>query len=130
VGWEVAGGDLEGVEDEAGAAVVDGLGGEADGDLDEGFLDGVAGVREGEFEFVAGDDVACGVGAVVVAEVFVVHGVGAAAAARFRPEHALVWNEWISFSSVVALHVVPPGVYTLVMLLKRLWLQVGIYRLV
>ena len=43
VGFEVAGGDLEAVEEESCAAVVDGFAGEAVGDLGECFLDGAAG---------------------------------------------------------------------------------------
>jgi hypothetical protein len=108
-GVEVAGGDLEGVEDESGSAVVYGFGGEADGDLGEGGLDGLAVAGAGELELVAGNDGGRGVHAVLVAEVFVVHGVAAAAAVLAGPVHALVRDEWILFHSVEVLHGVPPG---------------------
>ena len=75
LGVEVAGGDLEGVEDESGAAVVDGLGGEADGDVGESGLDGLAVAGAAELELVAGNDGGRGTHAVLVAEVLVVHGV-------------------------------------------------------
>lgn len=56
LGFEVAGGDLERVKDEAGAAVVDGFGGEADGDFGEGVLEGFAVGGAGEGELVGWDD--------------------------------------------------------------------------
>jgi len=56
VGRQVAAGDLEGVEDEAGAAIVDGLVGETDDDFTERFLDGGAVEESRELEFVDGDD--------------------------------------------------------------------------
>jgi ABC-type sugar transport system substrate-binding protein len=49
-GAQVGGGDLEAVEEEAGAARVDVVGGDADEELAEGLLDGVVvgGGEEGE----------------------------------------------------------------------------------
>jgi hypothetical protein len=112
VGFEVAGCDLEAVEEEAGAAVVDGFGGEALGDFGEGLLDGAAVEVGGELELVVGDDGGGGVEAVLVAEVLIVHGVGAAAAVLVGPEAALVRDVRVALGAVVVLHGVsppPPG---------------------
>ena len=88
MGREVEGGDLEAVEEEAGAAGVDGVGGDAAEDLADGELDGAAVFGQGEVEgglagatgARAGDRLAGGV--VEVAELFSAEG-GAAAAAAF-----------------------------------------------
>jgi hypothetical protein len=86
MGREVGAGDLESVEEEAGAAGVDVAGGEAledeaDGELDGGAVLGDGEVERGEAGF-AGLRVGGGAapGVVVVAEVFVAEGGGAAAA--------------------------------------------------
>ena len=86
MGREVGAGDLESVEEEAGAAGVDVAGGEAledeaDGELDGGAVLGDGDVVGGEAGF-AGLRVGGGAapGVVVVAEVFVAEGGGAAAA--------------------------------------------------
>ncbi|ADW70565.1 hypothetical protein AciX9_3561 [Granulicella tundricola MP5ACTX9] len=91
LGWEVGGGDLEAVEEEAGAAVVELVGGDAAQDLADGELDG--GSVFGEWQIEGGVAVlvcvtGCQVGAwdgfaggvVVVAEVLVAEGWTAAAA--------------------------------------------------
>ncbi len=83
---EVVGGDLEGEEDEAGAAMVDLVGGEAEDDFVEGGLELVAVAWGGEGEgaaTVAGGEVADGFALVVmvVAEGLAVEGGGAAAVA-------------------------------------------------
>jgi hypothetical protein len=108
VWFEVAGGDLEAVEEESGSAVVDGFGGEAVGYLGEGFLDGSAVEVLGELELVVGDDGGGWVEAVLVAEVLVVHGVGAAAAVFLGPEAALVRDVRVALGAVVVLHGVCP----------------------
>jgi hypothetical protein len=74
--WEVEAGDLEAVEEEAGAPGVDVVGGDALEDLADGGLDGGAVFREGQVEGGAaaaalvwvGDGFSSGV--VVVAELF------------------------------------------------------------
>jgi hypothetical protein len=84
---EVGGGDLEGVEDEAGAAGIDGVGGDAGDDVVEGDLDGGAVLDEGDgdgFEagVAGGRLVAAAVAGVVVeAEGLAAEGDGAAAEA-------------------------------------------------
>ena len=86
---EVHGGDLEAVEEEAGAARVDVAGGDAAEDLGDGKLDAGAVVGGGEVEeggvCVGFGDEGCGRGAamvaVVVAEGLVAEGRGAAAVA-------------------------------------------------
>ena len=88
VGREVERGDLEAVEEESGAAGVDGVGRDATENLTDGELDGSAILGEGEIEgglaraagARAGDGLAGGV--VEVAELFPAEG-GAAAAAAF-----------------------------------------------
>ncbi len=96
---EVAGGDLEGVEQEAGAFGVELVGGEAAHDFAEIELDGgaVVGLEEGEGGVVGlsglGDrfrDCAAG-GVVVVAEVLVAEGGAGAAVAG-----------WVDVTAVVA----------------------------
>jgi hypothetical protein len=86
-GGQVATGDLEAIEKEAGAFGVDLVAGDALEDLTDGELDGGAVVREGDVEAGAAalallrvfDGTACGV--VVVAEVFVAETWAAAAVA-------------------------------------------------
>jgi len=84
---EEVGGDLEAVEDEAGALLVELVGADAVEDLAEGVLDGGAVFKRGEEEFgvdgMASAEFGGGVagGLVVVAEVFVAEGGAAAAAA-------------------------------------------------
>jgi hypothetical protein len=84
---EVEAGDLEAVEEEAGAAGVDVVGGDALEDLADGVLDGGTVFREGDFEggaaAPAGAGVGCGFagGVVVVAEVFSAEAWAAAAVA-------------------------------------------------
>jgi hypothetical protein len=84
---EVAGGELEGVEEEAGAAEVDVVAGDAEHDVSDGLLDLVAGLRGRDREGgLAGSALAeSGDGAaglvVVVAEALAAHGGAAAAAA-------------------------------------------------
>jgi hypothetical protein len=94
--FEVGGGDLEGVEEESGAAWVDVVLGEAGDDLAEGFLDGGSAAGLGEREGTAaglaeawvGDGLALGV--VVVAELFSAQGGRAAAATLGESVAALV----------------------------------------
>ena len=74
VAGQVGAGDLEAVKEEAGAAGVEGVGGDGEQDLADGLLDGGAVFGQGEVEGVVlvsgvGDGAAGGV--VVVAEVFV-----------------------------------------------------------
>ena len=52
VGGEIAGGDLEGLEEECSTLEVDVVAGEAGGDLGEGALDGGAVVEVGDIEWV------------------------------------------------------------------------------
>jgi hypothetical protein len=89
-GWrfgEVEAGDLEAVEEEAGAAGVDVVGGDALKDLADGVLDGGTVFRERDFEGGAagftGAGVGCGFagGVVVVAEIFSAEAWAAAAVA-------------------------------------------------
>ena len=120
VGWQVGGGDLEGLEEQAGALEIDVVAGQAGGDVGEGFLDGGAVVEAFDEEGVVLDDGGYVVGAVVVAHVLVVHGGGAAAGAVLVGfVHALVRLGWFAIEVCVGCwHVVPlPGVY--VMLLIR-----------
>jgi hypothetical protein len=104
VWFQVAGCDLEAVAEEAGASVVDGFGGEALGNFGERLLDGSAVEVGGELELVVGDDGGGWVHAVLVAEVLVVHGVGAAATVLVGPEAALVRDVWVAFGAVVVIH--------------------------
>jgi hypothetical protein len=84
---EVGGGDLEGVEDEAGAAGIDGVGGDAGDDVVERDLDGGAVLDEGDGDVfvlgVAGGRLVAATvaGVVVEAEGFAAQGDGAAAEA-------------------------------------------------
>ena len=84
---EVEAGDLESVEEEAGAAGVDVVGGDALKDLADGVLDGGTVFRERDFEGGAagftGAGVGCGFagGVVVVTEVFATETWAAAAVA-------------------------------------------------
>jgi hypothetical protein len=99
--FEVGGGDLEGVEEESGAARVEVVLGDAGDDLAEGLLDGGAAAGLGELEGAAaglaeagvGDGLALGV--VVVAELFAAQGGGAAAAALGEGVAALVAAEGV-----------------------------------
>ena len=94
MGWgfgEVEAGDLEAVEEEAGAAGVDVVRGDALEDLADGGLNGGAVFREREFEAGAvgsGCGFSCGV--VVVAEVFAAQAGAAAAVAVGEDVAALV----------------------------------------
>ena len=90
---EIGAGDLESVEEEAGAFVVDFLARDAAEDFADGALDGGAVIGEGDVE-VFGDGVALAEGSgravgivVVVAELFVAES-GAAAAAAFGEDVA------------------------------------------
>ena len=82
---EVEGGDLEAVEEQAGAAAVDVVEGEVGDDFSDGLLDVGAGGRFGEFEGAAAGVAGLGVGGglallvVEVAVVFVAQGVAATA---------------------------------------------------
>src|SRR3979490_3242193 len=93
---EVEAGDLEAVEEEAGAAGVDVVGGDALEDLADGELDGGSVFGEGTFEGGAagwaGAGVRCGFsgGVVVVAEVFSAEAWAAAAVAVGEDVAALV----------------------------------------
>ena len=95
---EVEAGDLEAVEEEAGAAGVDVVGGDAAEDFADGGLEGgaVVGVGDGEVEggaaASAGSWVLCGLagGVVVVAEVFAAEAEAAAAVAVGEDVAALV----------------------------------------
>jgi len=97
VGWEVAHGAVDGLEQESGSLEVHAVAGEAGGDVAEGALDGVSGVEVFDEEGVVFDDGADVVGAVVVAEELVVHGGGAAAGSvLFGVVHALVRFGWLA----------------------------------
>ncbi len=74
--FEVHGGGLQGVEEKAGALIVDGAGGDVAGDLLDGGLDGVGIFEEGEFEPVGGEEAGF---FVVEAELTALHGGGEAA---------------------------------------------------
>ena len=95
---EVEAGDLEAVEEEAGAAGVDVVGGDAAEDFDDGGLEGgaVVGVGDGEVEgpaaASAGSWVLCGFagGVVVVSEFFAAEADAAAAMAVGEDVAALV----------------------------------------
>jgi hypothetical protein len=98
---EVGAGDLEGVEDEAGAAGVYGVGGEAADELADGLLDGGAVLGEGEVEggFPVGQADGIGSdgfagGVVVVAEVLAAKGAAAAAVAVGEDVTALEDGCW------------------------------------
>ena len=126
---EVGGGDLDGLEEEAGSLEVDVVAGEAGGDVGESFLDGGPVVEALDEEWVVLEDGGDVVGAVVVAHVLVVHGGGATAGAVVVVVHTLVRLGWFALEVfVVAGMWYPPVVY--VMLLIRGWLRVGIYLLV
>ena len=91
VGGEVGAGDLDGLEQEAGAFEVDVVAGEAGGDQADGVLDGGAVVEVIEQEGVVLDDGGDVVGTVLVAHELVVHGgVAATGAVLFGFVHALV----------------------------------------
>ena len=93
LGWEVVGGDLQAVEEDAGELAVDGAAGDAVHDFEQAALHGWAvfervEVQDGELDGVADGDgfgVAAGLravrGVVRVAEVLAAQGWGAAAAA-------------------------------------------------
>jgi hypothetical protein len=90
-GGEVGGGDLEGLEQEAGALEVDVVAGEAGGDVADGLLDGVAAGKVFDEEWIVFKDGGDVVGAVLVAHELVVHGAAAAAGAVLLGKvHALV----------------------------------------
>jgi hypothetical protein len=106
---EDGGGDLEAVEEEAGAAWVDLIGGDALEDLADGLLDGGAVFGDGELEFEGGWRIKCkgavfgrglAGGVVVVAEVLVAKRGRAAAVAGSEDVAALV--------AFFGVHVYPP----------------------
>ena len=106
-GAQVGGGDLEAVEQETGAARVDVVGGDADEEFAEGFLDGVVvgGGEEGEGAaageaLVGTDDGTAGV-VVVVAELLAAHARAAAA--------GVVGEDVVALEVVVGLVVVDGG---------------------
>jgi hypothetical protein len=114
---EVAGGDVEAVEHNAGAAVVEVVGGEAGEDLAEGVLDG--GVVLGRRELEYGGAGAAGAesdgvdgqtdGVVVVAELLALEGGAAAAAASGEDVAALVAGWFLKFVGLILVgHGVPP----------------------
>ena len=109
------GGELDGVEEEVGAAVVDRLAGEVGGNGVEGFEHAVARFERGQGEGVVGDDGDGGLvgDAVLEAGVLVVAGVGSATDAVGVPVHALVRLEWFELGLLVFVHwcLHPPGGY-------------------
>ena len=111
----MAGGDLDGVEEEAGATVVDTHSGEARRDRIEGLQDGFAGVERGKGEGIVGDDGDGGFvrDAVVVTGELVAAGVGAATDAVGVPMHALMRLVGIEFGFSEFVHGLsgPPGGY-------------------
>jgi hypothetical protein len=114
LGGEVVGGELDGVEDEAGTAFVDRLVGDAGRDFADGLLDGGAIVGTGEVELVVRYDEAKGRAVVLVveAEELVVDGVAAAAAVGLGPVRALVRFVWVTIGAVAVDHRSPPrGVF-------------------
>ena len=95
VGREVGRGELEAVEEGAGAFGVHGVGGEAGENVADGDLDGGAVLNAVEGEGLVGEDGGHVFGPVVVAGVLVAHGVGAAAVAVGVDVDALVGLGWV-----------------------------------
>ena len=96
VGGEVLRGDLEGLEEEAGALVVHVIAGETGGHVGDGLLNDGAVVEAGDEEWVVLEDGGDVVVAVVVAHDLVVHGGGAAAGSvLFGVVHAAVRTSWV-----------------------------------
>ena len=94
---EVGGGDLEVVEEKAGALEVHAVAGQAGGDVGEGVLDFGAGVEALDEEGIVLDDGRNRVRAVAEAHEVVVHGEGAAAGAVLvGVVHALVRPGWLA----------------------------------
>jgi hypothetical protein len=113
LGFEVGGGSLDDLDEEAGAFEVHLVAGEAGGDLEVGLLDVVAGVEAFEQVRVVGDDGGDVLLAVLVAHELVVHGGVAAAVALALLEfmHALMRLGWFApevFVSIVHGYT-PPG---------------------
>jgi hypothetical protein len=107
---QVLAGDLEGVEDEAGALPVDGVAREAAEDLSDGDLDGRAVFGEGDVEggaVGAGGLTECGFprGVMVIAELFGTECLGTAAVAVREDVAAL---KGLDFVDLVRCHVVTP----------------------
>jgi hypothetical protein len=109
-GVEVLQGTLQVVADEAGAAEVHAVGGEAGDDFEVGALDVVAGVEAVDEEGLIGDDGGDVVVVVGVAHVVVVHGDGAATDAGLVGKvEALMRLGWFALEVLVrVVHVVPP----------------------
>ncbi len=110
----VVGGDLQAVEEFAGAFVVDLVGGEAAEDIVEGEVDGGAVLDGGHFEgFGCGDrDLRlAAVVVMVVAEFFVAHAGGAAAAAEGVEVAADVGGGFVVGSGFCGHGEAPPGVF-------------------
>ena len=108
-GSEVVGGDLEGVDEEAGTFEVHAVAGETGGDSCERRLDRGAVVEVLDIEGFVFDDGWDGFVAVAEAHEFVVHGVGSAAAAFVVDVHALVSDGRLAEEVIECLsHGVPP----------------------
>jgi len=110
VGVEVGGGDLEVVEQEAGSFKVHAVGGEAGGDLGEGFLEIGAVLEAFDEEGFVGEDGGNVFAAVLIADVFVVHGELAALDSIVVVVLALVRFGRLS-AEVAEARVPPPGVH-------------------
>jgi hypothetical protein len=125
---EVEAGDLESVEEEAGAAGIDFVGGDALEDLTDGVLDGGPVFGQGDFEGgvagAAGARVWGGFagGVVVIAEVFSAEAWAAAAVAAGEDVAALV-----AFGCFgLCVHLVPPDGVVLVQSLRRKGVESGL----
>ena len=108
MGCEVGGGDLEAVEEDAGALEVHLIGSDADEDVGDGFLDPRAVLSVFEREGVVGED-GDALDAVVKAGELVAHGVGAAADAFAVQMNALVRFGRILLKLWMKCHMYPPG---------------------
>jgi hypothetical protein len=89
---KIGGGDLQGIDDQAGALEIDAIAGEPGGHVGERLLDDNRARKVDDLEGLILDDGRDGVVAVGETHVVVVHGAGTAAAASFGGVHALVRN--------------------------------------
>jgi len=131
---EVEGGDLEAVEEEAGAAGVELVGGEAVEDLADGLLDGAAVFGDGDGEGgglvlalgeVDGEDGGAGVGAAVVEAEVIVEEAGAAAAAAVGEDVAALVAAWVDGDGGVRHGGYPSPGYFVVKVFDRCGLRRG-----
>jgi hypothetical protein len=109
-GAEVGGGDLEAVEEDAGAFEVHLIGGDAGEDVGDGFLDGVAVLSVLKQEGVVREDLDA-LDAVMKTGELVAHGVGAATDSFVVRVNALVRLGRILLELWIEGHMYPPGGY-------------------